>query len=123
VRLQTRLTLLREAVSVPLARRLLAAILEGAGLTSAVVEDVKVALTEACTNAYQHVDAVDSYEVVMGLDDDYLTLQVIDRVPDSSLHHPRPARASTPRTAAGSSWCMRSPTRPPSTPRATTAAR
>jgi serine/threonine-protein kinase RsbW len=85
VRLQMRLTLARDAVSVRVARGLLATTLEGAGLTSDVVDDVKVALTEACTNAYQHVDAVDDYEVAVGLDDEHLTLQVIDRGPGFGL--------------------------------------
>jgi serine/threonine-protein kinase RsbW len=88
--MQMSLTLPREAVSVPLARGLLAATLERAGVTADVVEDIKVALTEACTNAYQHVDAGDTYEVVVGLDDEYLTLQVIDHGPGFEPRPPPP---------------------------------
>lgn len=72
------LTLPREAVSVPLARHLLASTLERTGVAQHVIDDVKVALTEACTNAYQHVEAGDTYEVRIVLDDESLVIDVVD---------------------------------------------
>lgn len=79
MRLQVSLTLPREAVSVPLVRHLVGATLERAGVTDACVDDVKVAVSEACTNAYQHSVAGDTYEVVVTLDDEAVAIDVIDR--------------------------------------------
>jgi serine/threonine-protein kinase RsbW len=84
------LTLPREAISVPLARGLLASTLERAGVAPQVLEDVKVALTEACTNAYQHVEAGETFEVQVGLDDEYVTIRVVDRGPGFTPRPPAP---------------------------------
>lgn len=78
IQMQVSLTLPREAVSVPLARHLLASTLERAGVALTTIDDVKLALTEACTNAYQHVEAGDTYEVRIVLDDDSLAIDVVD---------------------------------------------
>lgn len=79
MRLQLSLTLPRESVSVPLVRHLVGATLERAGVTPECVEEVKVAVSEACTNAYQHALAGDNYEVVITLDDDALAIDVVDK--------------------------------------------
>jgi serine/threonine-protein kinase RsbW len=84
MRLQMRMTLPREAVSVSLARGLLGATLKRAGVVQGALHDIEVALTEACTNAYQHVEAGDTYEVVIDLDDELLAMQVIDHGPGFS---------------------------------------
>lgn len=83
-----------EAVSVPLARGLVAATLERAGVTPQIVDDVTVALTEACTNAYQHVDAGDTYEVRISLDDEQFAMDVVDRGP--GFHKLPTTQSATP---------------------------
>jgi hypothetical protein len=48
------MTLPREARNVPVVRRTVATALESAGVTDECVEEVQVALSEACTNVFQH---------------------------------------------------------------------
>jgi serine/threonine-protein kinase RsbW len=81
VRMEVSLTLPRQAVSVPLARGLVGSTLERAGVTPEIVNDIAVALTEACTNAFKHRDAGETYEVRLSLDDEFFTMDVIDRGP------------------------------------------
>jgi serine/threonine-protein kinase RsbW len=78
MQMEVALTLPRQPVSVPLARHLLGSILERTGVTASIIHDVKLALTEACTNAYQHVEAGETYEVHITLDDESLAIAVID---------------------------------------------
>jgi serine/threonine-protein kinase RsbW len=57
------------------------AALERAGVTPECVHDVKVAVSEACTNAYEHAAAGEAYEVQITLDDEFLAIDVIDQGP------------------------------------------
>ncbi len=79
--MEVSLTLPRKPVSVPLARGLVSSTLERAGVTAETVNDISVALTEACTNAYKHGQGGDTYEVRICLDDEFFTMDVIDRGP------------------------------------------
>ncbi len=81
MRLELSLTLPRKPVSVPLARGLVASTLERAGVTTDVVQDISVALTESCTNAYKHAHGGDTYELRISLDDEFFAMDVIDRGP------------------------------------------
>jgi serine/threonine-protein kinase RsbW len=78
MRIQVLLTLPREAVSVPLARHTVSAALQRAGIEQNCLAEVQVALSEACTNVFQHARQGDSYDVVINVDDDCLTVDVID---------------------------------------------
>jgi anti-sigma regulatory factor (Ser/Thr protein kinase) len=49
-----RLTLPARAENVVLVRRVVAALAEGLGLPRALIEDIKLAVTEACTNVVRH---------------------------------------------------------------------
>src|SRR5262245_61873260 len=49
------------------------------GVADDCLADVKVALTEACTNVLDHAIDGDDYEVVCYLDDDKCVIEVIDR--------------------------------------------
>jgi serine/threonine-protein kinase RsbW len=55
------------------------ATLERAGVTPECVHDVKIAVSEACTNAYEHAAAGDVYEVRISLDDEFLAIDVVDQ--------------------------------------------
>ena len=95
MRVQLQLSLPREAISVPLARRTVATALLTAGVDPACVEEVKLALSEACTNAVRHaVDGV-TYEVMVGISDEQVAIEVVDsgsgfgqREVDSSMPDP-----------------------------------
>jgi serine/threonine-protein kinase RsbW len=78
MRIQIALTLPRETVSVPLTRHTVSAALYTAGVEPECVDEVEVALSEACTNAVQHaIDGV-SYEVMVNISDEQVTIDVQD---------------------------------------------
>lgn len=79
MRLRMQLTLPRATITVPMVRHLVTSMLERAGVAPRCVDQIKVALTEACTNAYEHAIAGDSYEVIIVLDDQFIAMDVIDR--------------------------------------------
>ena len=63
MKIRLALSLPREEISVPLTRHVVSAALLTAGVEPTCVQEVEVALSEACTNAVKHaVDGV-SYEV------------------------------------------------------------
>jgi len=78
VRIQVVMTLPRESVSVPLARRAVSAALRVAGVDSDCLAEVEVALSEACTNVLCHATEGDAYEVAVNISDQQLTMDVID---------------------------------------------
>lgn len=82
------LALPRESLSIPVTRRMFATSMRIVGVTDECVNDIKVALSEACTNVLDHADEGDHYEVLCSLDDDVCVIEVIDRGNgfDSSLH-------------------------------------
>jgi serine/threonine-protein kinase RsbW len=78
MRVEIALTLPREEISVPLTRHVVSAALLTAGVEPACVHEVEVALSEACTNAVKHaVDGV-VYEVVVGISDEHISIEVVD---------------------------------------------
>ena len=76
--IKVRLELPRDALSVPVVRRVLASSMQTLGVESGCVEDIGIALTEACTNVLDHAAGDDEYEVVAGIDDDVCTILVVD---------------------------------------------
>ncbi len=78
MRIQVVMTLPREARSVPVVRRTVATALSSAGVTRECVGEVEVALSEACTNVYRHAGEGASYEVVISIGDEQLTMDVLD---------------------------------------------
>ena len=75
------LTLPRDTASVPLARHTVAAALRRAGVAADCVAEVEVAISEACTNAYAHAADALTYEVTISLQDEQLTIDVVDSGP------------------------------------------
>ncbi|MDQ1699110.1 MAG: serine/threonine-protein kinase RsbW [Frankiaceae bacterium] len=72
------LQLPRDALSVPVVRRVLATSMHTLGVEADCVEDIGIALTEACTNVLDHAAGDDEYEVVAGIDDNICTILVVD---------------------------------------------
>ena len=78
MRVQIALSLPREEISVPLTRHVVSAALLTAGVEPACVHEVEVALTEACTNAVKHAVEGVTYEVMVGISDELVAIDVID---------------------------------------------
>ena len=72
------LQLPRDALSVPVVRRVLNSSMRTLGVMEDCLTDIELALTEACTNVLDHAAKGDEYEVVAGLDDSTCVIDVID---------------------------------------------
>ncbi len=73
------LALPRDALSVPVVRRILRSAMEVLGVDAGVTSDVEVALTEAATNVLKHAGEGDSYEVSAGIDGQMVVIEIVDR--------------------------------------------
>jgi serine/threonine-protein kinase RsbW len=78
MRIQLALSLPREAVSVPLARHTVSSALYTAGVEPMCVEEVEVALSEACTNAVHHAQEGVTYDVMVHISDGQVMIDVVD---------------------------------------------
>lgn len=72
------LQLPRDALSVPVVRRVLNSSMRTLGVEEECLTDIEVALTEACTNVLDHAVEGDEYEVVAGLNDSSCVIDVVD---------------------------------------------
>jgi serine/threonine-protein kinase RsbW len=90
MRVQLALNLPREEISVPLARHVVSSALLTAGVEPTCVHEVEVALSEACTNAVQHAVQGISYEVVVGISDEHVAIEVVDSGSGFGQRHPSP---------------------------------
>ena len=72
------LLLPRDALSVPVVRRVLNSSMRTLGVGEECLTDIELALTEACTNVLDHAADGDEYEVIAGLDDNACVIEVID---------------------------------------------
>jgi serine/threonine-protein kinase RsbW len=79
VEIKLTLALPRDELSVPVARQVLRKSLGVLGVDGDCVDDILVALTEACTNVLDHATDADEYELSAGIDDDICVIEVIDR--------------------------------------------
>jgi len=73
------LALPREALSIPVIRRVLGDALRGLGVAEDCIADILVATSEACTNVVQHAVTPVDFEVVAGIDGDTCVLRITDR--------------------------------------------
>lgn len=73
------LSLPREALSIPVVRRVLGDALRGLGVSEGCVDDVLVATSEACTNVVQHARASGEYELTGRVDEGVCTLTITDQ--------------------------------------------
>lgn len=72
------LALPREALSIPVIRRVVGDALRALGVSEDCVADILVAASEACTNVIQHARASGDFEVAGRVDDDYCKLLIKD---------------------------------------------
>lgn len=73
------LCLPRDAVSVPFVRRICTSALRTLGVADSCVDDLELALSEACGNVIRHSRVGDDYEVRFRVDDTTCVLEVLDR--------------------------------------------
>jgi serine/threonine-protein kinase RsbW len=81
VQVTVRFELPRDAVTIPILRRLCGRSLEVVGAEESIIDDVELALTEACANVLRHVEDGAVYEVLVGFDESRAFLDVIDHGP------------------------------------------
>jgi serine/threonine-protein kinase RsbW len=72
------LNLPRDELSVPVARRIVDASMRTVGVDGDCVDDVTLALTEACTNVLKHSGPGDEYEVSLRILDNVCSIEVTD---------------------------------------------
>ena len=68
----------REALSIPVMRRVLGDILRRVGVDDASISDLLLAVTEACTNVLRHSGGGRGYEITARVTGNHLLLEVID---------------------------------------------
>jgi serine/threonine-protein kinase RsbW len=73
------LSLPNESSSVPVVRRLAAQALRAFGVTDEDIDDVQLAITEACANVVDHANDADTYEVKVELAADRCAITVVDQ--------------------------------------------
>jgi len=73
------LSLPREGGSVPVVRRLAAQALRAFGVTSDDIDDVQLAISEACANVIDHAADTDTYEVKVELAANRCAITVVDQ--------------------------------------------
>jgi serine/threonine-protein kinase RsbW len=73
------LSLPRDKISIPIVRRICTQSLKVFGVAQECIDDVELALTEACANVLLHAHADDEYEVSVGVDNDVAVVEVSDR--------------------------------------------
>lgn len=76
--LRLRLVLPSEARSVPVARKVLRQALGVLEVVPSCVEDIELAISEACTNVLDHAGQHDEYTLLAGIDGDYCVVEVCD---------------------------------------------
>jgi serine/threonine-protein kinase RsbW len=69
----------REALSVPVMRRVLGDILSRLGVDESSISDLLLAVTEACTNVLRHSGQRQGYEIIARVAGNRCQLQVVDR--------------------------------------------
>jgi serine/threonine-protein kinase RsbW len=72
------LALPREALSIPVIRRVLGDALRGLGVSEDCIGDILVATCEACTNVVKHAQTASRYEVLASVDGDTCILKIVD---------------------------------------------
>lgn len=72
------LCLPRDDATVPVLRHITSCALHELGVVSEVIDDVALALTEACANVVRHSGVDDEYEVRLSLEDTCCEISVVD---------------------------------------------
>ena len=72
------LCLPRDELTVPVARHIVHSSLREAGVEEECVDDIEIALSEACTNVLKHSGPGDEFEVAVDLNVKSATIRVVD---------------------------------------------
>jgi|GEM_PF-226709 serine/threonine-protein kinase RsbW len=72
------LSLPRDEISIPVVRKICTRALAALGVTRECIDDVEVALSEACANVLRHARADDEYEVSAGVSKEVAIIEVVD---------------------------------------------
>ena len=75
------LSLPRDAQYVGVMRGLAGSLLERADVPREAIDDIQLAVSEACANAVNHAGPSKTYDVVLELDDDRCEVEVVDQGP------------------------------------------
>jgi serine/threonine-protein kinase RsbW len=75
------LALPRDAIGIPMVRRVLGDALRSIGVTEDCVSDILLAVSEACANAVRHGGPANRYEVTAVIGEGRCELRIIDRGP------------------------------------------
>jgi serine/threonine-protein kinase RsbW len=78
VEIKFTLQLPRDALSVPVVRKVFQSCMRTLGVVDDDLTDIELALTEACTNVLDHATDGDEYEIVAGVDDGSCVIEVVD---------------------------------------------
>jgi serine/threonine-protein kinase RsbW len=79
VEIKLTLALPRDELSVPVVRRVLKQAMETLGVEPECIDDIQLALTEACSNVLNHAVDAEEYEVSAGIDGSICVIEVVDR--------------------------------------------
>ena len=72
------LSLPRDERTIPVSRHIAVNAMVEVGVIEDCIQDIAVALTEACTNVLKHSGPGDEFEVSLELDDDQCVIRVVD---------------------------------------------
>lgn len=96
--IDARVTLPRQRWTVPLARHLTRAVLDGAHVTGDDRDDIEIAVSEACGNAVRHARSTDRYHLWLHLGGGACVVEVSD---DGSGFSPSTSSSSTGVASSG----------------------
>src|SRR3954451_1010071 len=78
MKIEIALCLPRDAKTVALVRSVAMGSLAQLGVAPDCVDDIRLALSEACSNVIQHAEGEEDYEVILSVEDDECSISVID---------------------------------------------
>jgi serine/threonine-protein kinase RsbW len=78
VQLTITLCLPRDELTVPVARHIVRGSLAQVGVVDGAVDDIELALSEACTNVLKHSGPGDAYDVSVSLENERASIRVVD---------------------------------------------
>lgn len=73
------LALPRDELSIPVVRHVLGQSMRTLGVDPTCMEDIQLAISEACTNVLDHARADNEYEVSAAIDDTLCVIEICDR--------------------------------------------